>query len=84
MCCGEKDDTTMATPNLNVHDIKVTDHTYFTPSGAVAKQRTVTYFVGDHGPFTLTYDPADATPDRIKQDIRQHVADLQSIGELAV
>jgi hypothetical protein len=72
----------MPIPGLNVHDITVKDATTFSPNGSSAEQRIVSYFVGTHGPFTLTYAKADATPDRIKQDIRTHVADLQSLDDL--
>jgi hypothetical protein len=72
----------MPIPDLTIHDINVADHTFFTNTGAVATQRKVTYSIGTHGPFTLTYDKADATPERIKQDIRQHVKELTDIHEL--
>jgi hypothetical protein len=72
----------MTIPDLTVHDINVADHTYFTNTGGVATQRKVTYSIGTHGPFTLTYDKAAATPDQIKQDIRKHVSDLTDIHEL--
>ncbi|HWY55747.1 MAG TPA: hypothetical protein VNZ03_14865 [Terriglobales bacterium] len=68
--------------NLNVHDISVLDTATFGPGGAQIAQRKVTFFVGDHGPFVLTYNKAEATADRIKSDIQAEVAGLQSIHSL--
>ncbi len=68
--------------DFNVHDINVGDTSIFGPNGAQIAQRKVTFFVGTHGPFTLTYNKADATADRIKSDIAAEVATLKSVNEL--
>ena len=72
----------MAPANLNVHDISVLDTATFGPGGAQVAQRKVTYFVGDHGPFVLTYNKSEATADRIKSDIQAEVEGLRSIHSL--
>lgn len=72
----------MATETLNVHDIGVSDTTTFGPGANAIPKRKVTYFIGNHGPFELLYDKADATAARIKSDIQAHVAELQDISSL--
>lgn len=73
----------MDNPDLNVHDILVSDTTIFTPAGAALAQRRVTFSVGTHGPFSLTYDKAAATPAVIKKDIQQQVDDLREIHQIS-
>jgi hypothetical protein len=80
MCCGKED--AMDAPDLKVHDIQVSDTTGFTAGGGTTMQRRVTYFIGPHGPFTLTYTATDATAARIKSDIKAQVDSLASIHEL--
>jgi hypothetical protein len=74
----------MEQPDLAVHDIQVNDTTTFGPGGQGVPQRKVTFYVGTHGPFVLTYAAKDATAARIKSDIQAQVAELQSIHELGV
>jgi len=64
---------------LNVHDITQNEQPYFAPNGSVTKQTRVTFFVGSHGPFVLTYDAGQATADKIQSDINAKVRDLRLI-----
>jgi hypothetical protein len=45
-------------------------------------QKIVTFMAGDHGPFTLTYDAADYSMERVQQDIQKEVDTLRGIGAL--
>lgn len=42
--------------------------------------KIVTFMVGDHGPFTLTYDASDYNAERVQQDIQKEVDTLRAIG----
>lgn len=46
-------------------------------------QKVVSYMVGDHGPFALTYNAADYNADRVNQDVQKEVDTLRSIGAIA-
>jgi hypothetical protein len=70
------------TDDLTPNSIQVREQNSFGPTGAAAHQKIVTYFVGAHGPFTLTYDAATFNVDQLKTDIRKEVANLQSLSEL--
>lgn len=45
-------------------------------------QKLVTYMVGNHGPFTLSYAVADYTPEQVNQDIQREVDTLRGIGAI--
>lgn len=64
---------------LAVHDITVTQQPFFGQGGAVKTQKRVTYFVGNHGPFTLTYDEGMGTADQIQADINKQVSELRVV-----
>lgn len=64
---------------LNVHDISSTEQPFFGVGGVVKKQTRVTFYVGTHGPFTLTYDEGQGTADKIQSDINAKVRDLRVI-----
>lgn len=44
--------------------------------------KIVTYMVGDHGPFTLTYAATEYNTERVQQDIQKEVDTLRGIGAL--
>lgn len=70
----------MAQFDLNVHDVAVSHTTTFARNGAVQQGVRVVFFVGDHGPFTLSYDDrATATTARIKSDIDAQVQQLRDL-----
>lgn len=65
---------------LNVHDINVQDTTTFGRQGQVQMGKRVTFYVGSHGPFTLTYtDQIEANTARIKSDIDAQVMQLREL-----
>lgn len=45
-------------------------------------QKVVSYMVGNHGPFTLTYNAADYNAERVNQDVQKEVDTLRSIGAI--
>jgi hypothetical protein len=67
--------------DLTVHDILVQDVTTFSRTGQVQQQKRLTFYVGDHGPFTRTYTAGDATTGRIKSDIDAQVIQLKELSE---
>jgi hypothetical protein len=44
--------------------------------------KVVTYTVGNHGPFTLTYRAGDYTQERVETDIQREVDTLRAIGAI--
>ena len=66
--------------DLTVHDTTVQDTTSFGLGNQVKKGKRVTYWVGSHGPFILTYDAADATTARIISDIDAQVQQLRELS----
>lgn len=45
-------------------------------------KKLVTYMVGSHGPFTLTYSAGDYTQQRVEHDIQAEVDTLRGIGAI--
>lgn len=68
-----------AANDLTPHDIVVTDRTAFTAQGGVVTVKSVSYFVGAHGPFTDEYKPAEATAERIQQGINNQIRLLRDV-----
>ena len=64
---------------LDVHDISMSHAPVFDRNGRMSNNTVVTYHVGDHGPFNLTYAPGEATPAKVNADIDKHVADIRAI-----
>jgi hypothetical protein len=63
---------------LSVKDSPGFDLATLTPRN----NKVVTFTVGDHGPFTLTYKAGEYTQDRVQQDIQQEVDTLRGIGAI--
>ena len=72
----------MANPyDLTVRDILVQDTTNFGRNGTVQQGKRVTFWVGDHGPFTLNYaTKEEGNTMRIKSDIDQQVIQLKELS----
>ena len=68
---------------LAVHDVTVKETRTFDARGGVVKRMQVTYYVGDHGPFSAEYSLAEYNADRVNQDIQNQVATLQRIAQAA-
>ena len=61
-----------------IHDVQQMDTPTFGPNGQVQMMRAVTFYVGTHGPFRLTYTKDQATADVINHDINQEVVLLRA------
>lgn len=64
---------------LTVHDIQVQTTNMFTQSGQVKKISRLTFYVGTHGPFSIDYDPDQATSERMQADINHQVVELRRL-----
>lgn len=63
---------------LSVKDSPGFDITTLTPHN----NKIITYMVGSHGPFTLTYRASDYTQERVEQDIQREVDTLRGLGAI--
>lgn len=70
----------MAPTDYNVHDVTVRDVPSFGLNGNVTNKTQVTFFVGAHGPFFLSYEPTQATQQQIQTDIDSKVRMLRAIS----
>lgn len=52
----------------------------FQPSGTLGKVYRVTFFVGEHGPFTVDLKQVDFVPERIKQEVERVAATIRALG----
>lgn len=66
---------------LKVHDVQIKDDVDFSPLGFGAARTTVTYWVGLHGPFRLSYPKDKASSAQINSDIDHQVVELRRIIE---
>jgi len=66
--------------DLTIRDVQVQDTTGFDRSGSVLLGKRVTFYVGDHGPFMLSYPTrAEASTARIKSDMDVQVQQLKEL-----
>jgi hypothetical protein len=65
-----------------VHDIIIADRPVFATSGKVEPQRTVSYYIGAHGPFLVQDKPAKLTTALIKTQIEAHQAELRALDTI--
>lgn len=62
---------------LQPRDIVVSEQPTFDARGNVVKQRTVQFFVGTHGPFTITDSPDILTGAEIRRRIDNVIYELR-------
>lgn len=67
--------------DLKVHDVAISDEADFTPRNFGRPLTKVTFWVGTHGPFRLTYPKDQATSTRINSDIDHQVVELRRVLE---
>jgi len=72
----------MSPPNLKVHSLRVAHQLTSTPAGEPAVLKTLSYHVGDHGPFHHTYPQGQGTADKMRSDIQAQVSELASLHEM--
>lgn len=70
----------MAQTDYAIHDVQVRDTLSFGLSGTAQTKTIVTYYVGSHGPFTLTYNKDQATSAQIRNDMETQARDLRAIN----
>jgi hypothetical protein len=63
-----------------VHDFTVTTGVRFNANGTTTPQIKYTFYVGAHGPFTLTYDQGKDTTSQVQMDIQTQVQKLRDVG----
>lgn len=49
------------------------------PNGAVSYYYTVTFMVGDHGPFTIQFNKEEFTPANVQAKLAQFASSVQQI-----
>ena len=67
--------------DLKPHDINVTEQTNIGAGGKVETSRRLTFWVGQHGPFTKLYPPGVGTAAQYKLDIQNEIDQLQSLHD---
>lgn len=65
-----------------VHDLVLADRPIFGTAGKVENQRTLTYYIGAHGPFIVQDKPANLTPAAIKVLVEQHVSEMRTLDTI--
>lgn len=69
----------MTDVDFSVHDILVSTAPAVV-GGQVLSKKTVSFMVGNHGPFNLEYTPAaTGTGEQIKADIQKQIDELRVI-----
>lgn len=66
-------------PNLQINNVQVREQPVFSQSGAIGRNVVVTYFVGTHGPFTLTYPPNSFSTDKARSDMEHQAVELRRL-----
>jgi hypothetical protein len=69
--------------DVKPHDISVSERSTPVGGGKFETRKTVTYYVGSHGPFTLEYAPGDYSAANVKRDIQKEIDSLAEIHQWA-
>lgn len=56
-------------PDLTLHDIQKKDRVVMNSYGVVSTATEVTFYVGDHGPFYLSYPKADYSDEKARAEM---------------
>ncbi len=65
-----------------IHNVNVRDSVQLGEALTPLRVKIVTFRVGTHGPFTLTYPSAEFTAERVRADMMKEVETLKAIGAL--
>lgn len=68
--------------DFNVNGVSVMDVTGINGALQPTVQKRVTFYVGNSGPFYLTYELKDYSADRVLADIGREVDTLKAIASL--
>jgi len=64
---------------LELHDVMISQTPQFDRGGRLQHVTVVTYYVGDHGPFTDSFSADDDTPEKITSAMNTRVANLRRV-----
>jgi hypothetical protein len=64
---------------LQIRDAVIREQPWFKPGGDVGKKTLVTFYVSQHGPFTLEYTDERPSPTKVKADMDAKVLELRTI-----
>lgn len=60
--------------------VRVDETFRLSPRGETQRITRVTYFVGDNGPFSKDYTPAEFIPERVKRDLAEEARKFEELG----
>jgi len=69
-------------PDLQPHDILISEGPQFNQRGGVDVLRRVQFFIGDHGPFVLSDFKQHLDAARIRAEILKHVEEIRTALDL--
>ncbi len=69
--------------DLKPHDINITETPRVGKGGAVELWRTLTFWVGTHGPFMKQYGPGQYSSAQVKTDIQNEIDELTAVHQWA-
>jgi hypothetical protein len=70
----------MDDPNtLKAENVKVTEKQVIQAGGGQQSHTVVSYMIGSHGPFTLSYPTGQFDPQKAKADIAQQVQKIKQV-----
>jgi len=65
-----------------IQHLQVTTNTRFDPRGNPISVRQYSYFVGQNGPFTDTYEEGKDSPDIVKVGFQARIDHLRAVGAI--
>jgi hypothetical protein len=65
---------------LQAREVTVRHVLHFTNSGVI-NDTVVSFYVGEHGPFTLKYEKSDPPATQIRSDIGKKISELRQLAE---
>jgi len=64
---------------MEVRDIRVQEGLKIDERGNIIRTRVVTFFIGQHGPFTIEIPATEYSPELVQQKIEEEKRKLQAI-----
>jgi len=64
-------------PDLTIHDIQKKDRVVMNAYGTVSSVVEISYYVGEHGPFYLSYPKADYSDEKARAAMMNEVQGLR-------
>lgn len=74
----------MSTPNAPDYTVTIvsSQDAPFLTAGGTDRRRTVSYKIGNLGPFTLEYSIKDFSSFAVQADIAKHVAEMRKLNQM--